>query len=359
MPKFEHDILGLIPQTDWLNVGFDVTRQNDPVDGLFGDQRTENLVAEWESIASEYQIPAMAMFHGFDTEAQTTVRVPIDAHNIEKGLIKVKINQSERLRALLGHGVRNDALYDYVMDDGINLAEQVFTRSKVAKNELLATGKITIEENGLDLEVDYGVPAGNVDETLDTGAGAQSDLTEQIQDIVDHALASGVELNGLYCSRKLLQAMRANESIQIAINGTYGAGALVRMDALKSFLEEEYGISKIITNDQYYSLPRTISAVTGKPTGVTRKYYPETKATFFQTNNAGRLGVGLWGNPPEMDGIDLLGFSSAEYPYVYISQWQEKDPAVIWTKASALFMPVLYNPNSLFIATVSATPKNQ
>jgi hypothetical protein len=30
----------------------------------------------------------------------------------------------------------------------------------------------------------------------------------------------------------------------------------------------------------------------------------------------------------------------------------EKDPAVLWTKASTLFMPVLYNPNSIFPATV-------
>ena len=43
---------------------------------------------------------------------------------------------------------------------------------------------------------------------------------------------------------------------------------------------------------------------------------------------------------------------SARDPYVWISQWNEKDPAVLWTKASSLFMPVLYNPNSLFIATV-------
>ena len=32
----------------------------------------------------------------------------------------------------------------------------------------------------------------------------------------------------------------------------------------------------------------------------------------------------------------------------------EKDPTVLWTKASGLFIPVLYNPNSLFIATVES-----
>lgn len=54
--NWERNIFGMIPQTDWLDVGFDVVRPNDPIDGLFGDLKTDNLVAEWESIANEYQI---------------------------------------------------------------------------------------------------------------------------------------------------------------------------------------------------------------------------------------------------------------------------------------------------------------
>lgn len=65
------------------------------------------------------------------------------------------------------------------------------------------------------------------------------------------------------------------------------------------------------------------------------------------------MGIGLWGNPPEVDAGQFMNVSqSGESPYVYISQWSEKDPAVLWTKASGLFIPVLYNPNSLFVATV-------
>lgn len=50
------------------------------------------------------------------------------------------------MRALLRSGVQNDAMYDYVIRDGIMLADQVVTRTKVAKNEVLATGKMTIKE---------------------------------------------------------------------------------------------------------------------------------------------------------------------------------------------------------------------
>ena len=85
--EWEKNIFGMIPKEEWLNVGTIVTRPNDPVDTLFGDQKTGNLMAKWQSIATEYQIPVMAQFHGFDTEAQKTFRIPVDTHNIEKGLI--------------------------------------------------------------------------------------------------------------------------------------------------------------------------------------------------------------------------------------------------------------------------------
>jgi len=353
--KWENNILGFLPKTDWLDIPFQVTRPNDPADQVFGDQRTDNLVAEWESIAAEYQIPVMAHFHGFDTEANTTFRVPIDTHNIEKGLIKVKINQSERMRALLRSGVNGDeALYDYVVNDGVRLAEQVVTRTKVAKNELLATGSVTIKENNLDLTVDYGVPAAHKAYTLDFGAGATDDIPSQIQNIIDAAKSAGVVITGIFTSSKMLTKLRRDANIQKLVNGNLGIGAQLRMGDLEAYLAEDFGISQVITNDLTYGASTTIAS--GRPSVTTEYYYPRNKITFFAANVGGNLGVGLWGDPPETDVAQLLQVSqaTAEKPFVYITQWAEQDPAVLWTKASTLFMPVLYNPNSLFIATNSS-----
>lgn len=349
--NWEQNILGFIPKTEWLDVGFNVTRQNDPIDGLFGDLKTDNLVAEWESIASEYQIPVMAQFHGFDVESQKTFRIPIDTHNIEKGLIKVKINQSERMRALTRAGVQNTALYDYVLNDGIRLAEQVFTRSKVAKNELLATGKVTIKENDLNLTVDYGVPAAQVAYTIDFSEG--EDVAAQLQEIIDDALDVGVTITGMVTSRKVIAKFRNNLGLQTLIGGNSAAGQLIGNSALRNYLEEEFGIGQVITNDLTYGKSATISASTGRPSISTARYYPDDKITFFGVNPGGKLGTGLWGNPPEVDDFEIKVGSSGVSPYVFVSQWFEQDPHVLWTKASALFMPVLYNPNSLFIAEVS------
>lgn len=352
--KWENNIMGFIPKTDWLSMDFNPARPNDPADQVFGDQKTDNLVAEWESIAAQYQIPVMAHFHGFDTEANTTFRVPIDNHNIEKGLIKVKINQSERMRALLRNGVQNDsALYDYVINDGLRLADQVVTRTKVAKNELLATGQITIKENDLDLTVDYGVANDHKNLTLDFSDDAAATIPEQLQEIVDTALKAGVILTGIYTSRKNIGKMRADATLQKVINGNLAEGALLSRTALDNYLAEEFGLSTIITNDLTYGADATIGA-NGRPSITTRRYFPQDKVTFFAGNTAGRLGVGLWGDPPETDVERLLEVSqSGVSPYVYLTQWAENDPAVLWTKASSLFMPVLYNPDSLWIATAT------
>lgn len=350
MPNFENNILGLVPQQEWLDVGFQVNRPNDPIDGLFEDVRTNNIVAYWQSVAAEYQIPMMAEFHSFDTEANTTVRVPVDTHNIEKGLVKVKINQSERMQMLLRSGVREDELYDYVIQDGVRLANQVITRSKVAKNELMATGKVTIKENNLDLTVDYGVPENQTAYELDLSPDA--DIAGQLQAIVDDATDIGVTITGMQTSQKNLTKMRGNTALQKLINGNIGAGALLRNSELSGFLSEEYGISRIVVNDLTYNASNKLGA-DGRPVVTAKHYYPRNKVTFFAANPGGRLGVNAWGDPPE---VNLPGFyptnASGESPFVYVTQKMEWDPAVLWTKASGLFMPVLFNPNSLFIATV-------
>lgn len=350
MPRFENNILGLIPQTDWLQVGFNVARPNDPLEALIGDQKTDNLVAEWETIAAQYQIPVMAQFHAFDSEAQKTFRIPVDSHNIEKGLIKVKINQSERLRALMGRGVQNEeALYNYVFDDGWRLADQVFTRSKVAKAEMLATGKVTIKENNLDLTVDYGLAD---TQKIDIDFSDDADIFAQIQEIIDTARSNGVILNGMVVSGSTLTKIRKHVSVQKAINGNNLLGAIVKLADLEAFFQTEFGIGRIIVDDLTYGVDNGFGD-DGRPSVTVKRYFPENTISFVGINQSGRLGVGLWGNPPEIDAENFYkGQTSSASPYVYVSQKAEWDPAVIWTKATGLYMPVLYNPQSLYIATL-------
>ena len=108
-------------------------------------------------------------------------------------------------------------------------------------------------------------------------------------------------------------------------------------------------------DDYSYSLPYDLDA-NGRPQVHQQRYYPKSKVSFFGTSNGMRLGAGLWGVPPEVDlAAYYEGGVQNRDQYVYISQWSEKDPAVLWTKASALYIPVLFNPYSLYVATVTET----
>lgn len=356
MPKFVNEVLGMVSPKDLLNTGFMISRPQDPLEGLFDDQQTNNLVATYHTLAAQYQIPQMAQFHAFDVEAQKSIPAPIEEHNVEKGLIKVKRSTSELLRQLLGRGVTvEEELYRHVMDFAADLADQVVTRAKIARAEVMATGKMTIKENDLDITIDYNVPAGNLTKTLDLGAGAAKSVTDQLQDLVDEAANVGVTLTGIVTSRAVLTKLRRNTEIQKAINGVNMEGILVSNAALRAWLADEYGITQIITDDLSYSTPYTMDSL-GRPEAHAHRYYPTDTITFFGTANGMKLGSSLWGVPPENEiGRFYEVGSSTVNPYVYLTQWAESDPAVLWTKASALYVPVLYNPNSLYVASVIET----
>lgn len=345
-----NNVFGMISEKDWLSIPFDPTRPNDPTDAIFGDEKTDNIIAYLQSIAADMQIPSMAQFHAFDTEAGKALSIPVDTHSIKKGLIKVKKNQSEYMQELLDSGVRKDQMYDYVINDAARLAEMVITRTKVVKCELLSTGNVTINENNLNLTVDYGVKNDQTNFTLDLSESA--DIISQIQTIIDTAKKKGVQLTGMILAGTTLTKMRRNKSIQKAINGNIGEGATVRSSALRDFLADEFKISNVIENDHVYNASNKLG-VDGRPEVVSKRYFPEDKVTFFASSPNGKIGIGLWGNPPEAINPLIQSSGSSVSPYVSISQWTEHDPTVLWIKASALFMPVLYNPSSLYIATIT------
>lgn len=347
---------GRLTEAELLDIGSaTVERPNDPIDSIFGDEQSDNLFARWEMIASEYGVPVMAYYHAMDAETRKATRVPIDTRNIEKGKIAVKLDQSERMRALERAGLRREdpQFREGVQRDAINLVQQVVTRSKIAKYELLATGKVTIQENNLNLTVDFGVPADQNGFTMDLNSGA--DVSAEIEAIVSAAREKGVQLTGMMCSNRVYSTLRRNQTLRSVINNPVNYGAIISTAALYDYFSSEFGFTQILTSDMVYALDGGVDTTTGRPVRTMKRAFPEDRISFFAANPAGRVGTGLWGVPGEadLDGYGARVSTSGESPYVYLTQWAEKDPPILWTKASALFMPVLYLPSSLWISTVT------
>ena len=338
------DILNLISDADRLDFSqnFSVARPAYIGDRIFPDQKTENLKAEYLRLSRGATIPVMATVHAFDTEAEIGTRPALEKTAVEKLLIKRKINQTERMRLLAENGVyADDAVVRYVFDDMRLMAESVKVRTEVAKMEVLATGKMTIKENNLNMTVDYGVPKENTGFKIDFGKDA--DIIGQIQAIADEAANNGHALSEMVLGTKILRKLAENKGIQTLVYGTVGAGTYVTAEKLRALFVDMFGFGQITTNDLRYKVQ--------KANGLEDKlrFFPEDKVAFMSNGTAASFGVGLWGVTPEEAEYGQYNEKSANQ-YITLTQWATPDPVAVWTKASGLFIPVLPDPSALFIA---------
>lgn len=322
-----------------------IARPNWMGDILFPDQKTENLVAEYRRLQADGKLPVMANVHAFDVEARIGVRPTWEEVKVEKLLIKEKINLSERVRLLKGTGVNaDDAILDYVFDDIGRLANSVKTRTEVAKMELVGTGKMTINENNLSLEVDYGFTADDKD-TADWSDDS-ADVLGDIQGWVDTMKANGQPANTIVTTTKVLRRLTKNAAIVGAVYGT-DTGRLVSQAQVQALFAELFGISRILINDELY---QTLGA-DGTLTKV--RYLDEGAFTLISSFGAS-AGVGLWGVTPEEE--QLGQFNSKSFnQFITAVTWATEDPVAVWTKATGVFIPVLPYSNSMFFATITTS----
>lgn len=339
------DILNLISDSERLDFSQNlaITRPAYIGDRIFPDQKTPSLKAEYLRLTDGANIPTMATVHAFDTEAEIGTRPALEKTEVEKLLIKRKINQTERVRQLTENGVyADDAIVRYIFDDMRLMADSVKARTEAAKMEVLATGKMTIKENNLNMTVDYGVPTANTGFKIDFGPDA--DIIGQIQEIADKAASSGHALSEMVLGTKILRKLATNKGIQTLVYGTVGAGTYVTAEKLRALFVDLFGFGQITTNDLRYK----VQHANGSEKSL--RFFPEDKVAFMSNGTTGSFGVGLWGVTPEEADYGQYTEKSANQ-YITITQWATPDPVAVWTKASGLFIPVLPDPNALFIAS--------
>lgn len=338
-------ILSEITDKDLLDFSqnFNIVR-NYQGDAEFPDVKTQFLEAEYYRLADSMQLPMAAMVHALDSEAHIGTRPTAEKVTIEKLLIKEKINQTERIQLLKDKGVTGtQPLLNYIFNDMGREAENVKTRTEIAKMEVIATGKMTIKENGLDFAVDYGVPSDNYF-SLDWD-DPNHDILGDIQGIVDYAHSIGKSPTRAKTSSAILMKIRKNTAIQKAIGGIYMQGVMPGLTQINALMMENFGFT-ITVNDAVYAYENADG------TKASARYFNRNTFAIYTVGVNGAIGTGLWGPTPEENAAGPWTAKSARQ-FITIAQWATPDPVATWTKASGLFIPVLPDSQGLFIATVS------
>lgn len=331
----EKDLIG-------FSQNFNVTR-NYMGSRLFPDRKTNYIQAEYSRLCKNGNLTMMAMVHAFDTEANIGSRIPFSMVDVEKLLIKEKTNQTEQLRETV-KGMRKDEVRNYIFDDIARTAEKVVARVEKAKMDALALGKFVIDENNLNLPLDYGVPDEN---RVTSPWNEDSDILGDILTWADIAQANGETVDLAITTRAVVNRIKRNKQIQMQLFGSMNTGMLPTLTQINALLQDQAGI-RIEENDaKYGSL-----AADGKSLEQHR-FFPEDTFVMVSTDQNGAIGAGLWGPTPEEEMQGSAFSSKRQQQYVTVTQWAAPDPTAIWTKASGLFVPVIPNPYGHIIANVA------
>lgn len=332
------DILKLITNKDRAIFSSNYKYQtNFTFSGIIPDEKTANLKVALAKLTEGGALPVMAEFHALDAEAKIGDRSNYKRIELEKLVIKEKLNQTERVIELLGANAEDQEVIDFVFDDFGNLISRVLTRAELAKCQLVSTGKLQINENGFVKVIDYGFNTSKNTINFSDWANPAHSIVNDLNAVMDKATALGKTITKAVTSSKVVGYMLKNTELRAIFEK---AGRLVTKQAMLQFIYETFNIQFAI-DDEVYKKSANDTA--------THRFYPENKISFFCGD--GIIGKGLYG--PTAEELALPN-EVKQNGLVTVTQWASEDPVAVWSKATALFIPVLADIDGLFIATITA-----
>ncbi|GAA2136873.1 hypothetical protein GCM10009760_16720 [Kitasatospora kazusensis] len=261
---------------------------------------------------------------------------------------KLVVGEQEQILLEQSHGADQDRLIELLYDDVERHVEAIRSRLELAAGDVLLDGKFTLAgENGLTLEVDFGVPAGN----MPTAAKPWSDPTS---DPIADELAWTQYLDDLgapepamvLTSRKAYSFLAKNNSYRAAYYGSVNPSTTPTATLTPQQVN--------VVRGNYGLPPITFYKAQVRVDGVPTKVLPEDRWIMLPPDRTkwGQLQFGITaealvlsrGTNPEIDREDAPG--------VIITRGVQDDPVQIWTKGAAVGMPVLHTPDAHIVAKV-------
>lgn len=304
---------------------------------LFTPRKVEDIKFRYMQLTEGGSLPVSARVHSFDAEARIGDRPNFEEVNVEQMLIKEKINMTERISKYLGNSASDNAVKSFVYNDANNMMSRVLTRAEVANMELLSTGKVTVNENNVKMEVDYKLPANNRI-TLGNWSDASFDIFGDIQRILDTAKSKGQTLVRAFANSSVIKYITANEGVKAYWEKKTD---IMTDSAVITWLKQQFGF-EIVPVDEVYKDSALGSA--------THKFFKDDTITFV--NTLGAIGEGLYGVTPEELELNDGKYEFDEKMFVALTRWKNPDPVGVWTKASALYVPVVKDISGMFIGTI-------
>lgn len=282
------------------------------------------------------------VFRAFNAESPIGAREGLKRISGELPPISEKLLLDEytrlRLRRLQGTDVMTQSIYN----DAVIVARAIAARMEMARGEVLVNGSITFAENGVAATVNYGRDgAFSVTPAIlwsASNAVPVSDLLAWQQTYIQ----TGAQIGSILTSRRVLSTLMRSTDFRQTYSTLAGQPSIVSQAAVNATLES-FGLPPITLYDAQVQVGTTATRV-----------IPDDKVLLLPAPGSvddNNLGQTVWGIPAEA--LDpRFGLTDGQQGGIVGGAYTEEDPPNLWTKGSAVGLPVLANPNLAMVADV-------
>lgn len=285
-----------------------------------------------------------AKVRAWDTEAPIGSRQGLDRIMGELPPIskKIRLGEEERLRRRALERGNNNALVDAIYNDAAQMARAVVARVELFRGEALVNGTLVINENGVSQTVDFGrkpahtVTAGILWSSVAT-ATPVADMRAWVQTYID---TNGVAPAFALTSTAVLSNLLRNSEIRSLATTAAGVPGIVTIDTVAAVFAA-FGLPPFVTYDASVRVD-----------GVQQRVTAANKLVLMPPANE-PLGATFFGTTAEaLELTEAQAIQQDQAPGMVATIHKLDDPVSTWTKAAAIALPVLLNPDLTFTATV-------
>lgn len=244
-------------------------------------------------------------------------------------------------------GTAQSILVEAIYNDLQNQTRYCQNRVEIAWGDVLSDGVLTINENGVQQQLDYGIPSNQkvTATTLWSSTSTADPLADLIAWYDVYVATNGSGPGQFLCSLTTARQLQSNTALINAIKGAQTGATHVTLAEI-SGLFNDYGLPAISMDSVYNSFFRNDAGSDVRP-------IPANKFLFLP-DDLGTLGFTAWGTPTtvmELNANNVQVQSAAGLIGIIVRE--EQPPFQKRTFVDGVVLPVLADPRKILVATVA------
>lgn len=293
--------------------------------------------------------PVALVSANWDTDVLYRDRVGFEQLSAEMPYFKEAYKVSEKLRQQILQTKDGyvEPLFNQVFKDITNLVESADVTAERLRMLLLCTGTISIQENGVDKQYDYGFNTSNqfkTEGTLWSASGAKP-FGSFVAQLKNYKKLTGKNPKYAIMNTDVFDKLANDTEVLAYFRGLQTPNLYPNDDDIRAYIEQKTKVTIVIADGEY------VKARDKSKTKV--PFYPQDRYTIVATED---LGETVYGTTPEE--ADLLGNSTNALSCevlgngVAVTTWKEADPVCVNTKVSEVVLPSCPEIENIYIVKV-------